>query len=60
MQCEDVRPRKSCSEYRDWFYGLTVEDDAGVEERDTDIVVDQKIYTIGRNASDEPETQSAV
>jgi hypothetical protein len=60
VQCDDMRPRKSCSEYRDWFYGLTVEDDAGFEERDTDMVIDQMIYTIGCNASDEPKTQSAV
>ena len=60
MQCDDTGPRKSRSEYRDWFYGLTVEDDAGSEERDTDIVIDQMIYTMGWNASDEPKTQSSV
>ena len=60
MQCDDIRLRKSCCEYRDWLYGLLVEDDAGFEERDTDIVIDQMIYTIGWNASDESKTQSYV
>lgn len=32
MQCGDVRPQKSFSKFRHWFYGLTVEDDAGFEE----------------------------